>query len=285
MNILITGSSGFLGLNLNSFLRKQHKIFFSNRQKLNLLDQRAVRDFFLKNQIDIVLHTAIVGGNRVDDNDYGCFLANLAMFDNLYENKHKFGKMINFCSGAAYDRSKRISLAGEREILTNIPKDFYGLAKNLIARKARYDDKNIYNLRLFGCFGHNEPDHRLIKTAIRSIINSDSITIHDDIYMDYFYVKDVCTVVDHYINNDNVPRDINLVYEEKKKLSDMIEILFKESGKSTKVIVEQKSKNCYNGDAEKINKLKLKLIGLNRGIKEVYEQEVRRNSEHIFRIY
>ena len=96
MNILVTGCNGFLGRNLVDYLDPKYNVFACGRKELDLLNRDKVSEYFSEHRIDMVLHTAIVGGNRINNNTFDSFLANLTMFNNLYENRDKFGKMINF---------------------------------------------------------------------------------------------------------------------------------------------------------------------------------------------
>jgi len=275
MNILITGCDGFLGRNLVHFLESKYNIFAASKKELDLLDRKKIDKFFSDNRIDTVLHTAIVGRGIPSDNTFNSFLSNLIMFNNLYENRNKFGRMINFGSGAEFDREQKISLVEEKQLFNRLPTDFYGLAKNLMTRRIININANIYNLRIFGCFGHDEPQHRLIKSAIKCVLENKPITINDDIYMDFFYVNDVCRVVEHYLTNCDLHKDMNLVYMKKTKLSDVVNMIFEESNRKVNLDIKQKSSRCYNGSGALLDQLNLNLVGLRQGIKEVYGQEAR----------
>jgi nucleoside-diphosphate-sugar epimerase len=55
-------------------------------------------------KIDIVIHTAVSGGSRTKEDDIYTLIDNLSMFNNLVENRNKFGSLIHFGSGAEFDR-------------------------------------------------------------------------------------------------------------------------------------------------------------------------------------
>ena len=164
MNILVTGANGFLGREIaDYFSGSEYNLILAPRQVLDLTSKQEVDDFFSKNEVDVVLHTAVRYSQT-----FGDFISNLSMFENLKNHADKYSFMITFGSGAEYDRSTDISAAHEKNIFSRLPDDYYGLAKNLIARDAALFN-NIINLRLFGCFGTMEDNTRFIKNSLERI--------------------------------------------------------------------------------------------------------------------
>ena len=64
MNILLTGSGGFVGKNLKKYLSNDYNLICPRSFELNLVDAVAVEDFFNKNKIDCIIHCAIAGGYK-----------------------------------------------------------------------------------------------------------------------------------------------------------------------------------------------------------------------------
>ena len=62
--ILITGAEGFIGRNLSEYLKGFYEIFATNHHDLELLNTDRVRDFIEDNKIDIIVHSASIGGTR-----------------------------------------------------------------------------------------------------------------------------------------------------------------------------------------------------------------------------
>ena len=58
MNILITGSKGQLGTELNKRLGNKAGVFYTDREELDITDEEAVRQFIDENQISIVINCA-----------------------------------------------------------------------------------------------------------------------------------------------------------------------------------------------------------------------------------
>jgi GDP-L-fucose synthase len=113
------------------------------------------------------------------------------MFENLLKFSNKFQVMFNFGSGAEFDRRFDIKNSIETDVFKSNPVDMYGLSKNLITRRIYELDANIYNLRLFGCFGVHEEPQRLFKTCYENFAKGINANITQDKYMDYFYAQDI----------------------------------------------------------------------------------------------
>jgi nucleoside-diphosphate-sugar epimerase len=268
-NILITGGNGFVASNIYKTIKKKYNVFLTNRKTLDVLDGHKVEQFFDNNKIDIVIHTAVCGGSRFKEDGFSVLTNNVVMFDNLVKNKHKFGSLIHFGSGAEFDRRENIISAEESK--KAFPADYYGLSKKII--KTEIDKtENFYNLRLFGCFGEGEGDTRFVKSAINNIKNKNSIIIHQDRYMDFFYIEDLCSIVDYYIeqiNKKKLPKDINLCYNNRRSLLDMAVMISELMKKpNNNIIIENKGYYTeYTGNGDKLSQLGISLLGLEKGLK------------------
>lgn len=182
--------------------------------------------------------------------------------------------LFNFCSGAAFNRTYDLDNIEETQIFESFPDDFYGKSKNLIAREIQFR-KNIVNLRLFGCFGAYEADHRLVKTAIQRATKNLSIEVHQDKLMDYFSAEDVYRVIKHYIENFNeeMHRDINLCYSNKATLVDLCKKIVSLSKSKSRIKIENKNPGKpYTGSSERLDSLGIKLSGLENSLQEVINE-------------
>ena len=59
-NVLITGSSGFIGRNLKEQLKEKYNLFTPSHLKLELTDFKEVKKYFQHNQIDVVDRKSVV---------------------------------------------------------------------------------------------------------------------------------------------------------------------------------------------------------------------------------
>tara|TARA_R100000458_G_C8273283_1_gene248139 strand:+ start:258 stop:1088 length:831 start_codon:yes stop_codon:yes gene_type:complete len=271
LNILITGRTGFLGRELESKLKDKYNILQIDR--FDLTDPNTVSKIFNTNNIDVVIHTAAKGGKRTKQDSIEDLTDNLSMFQNLINNSNKYKVLFNFCSGAAFNKKEEINNISEDSLSSRYPYDYYGMSKNLIARECSKHD-NVFNFRLFGCFGKNETPDRFFSQLKIKYEKGMSHIIHQNIEMDFFSSTDVANVIMHYLENytqNNLPQDINLVYPEKYNLHQLTDKFFNSVGCVTPVTIERVDGLSYTGDGTLLKSLGLELEGLELGLREVYK--------------
>lgn len=272
MNILITGSKGFIGKELSRYFGEEHNVIATDRTTLDPTKYESVRHFFYTNDVDIVIHAAVKGGRRGHEESVDVLYENILMFDNLSKFSDSYKVLFNFGSGAEFDRRGSISSVKEEAVAESLPEDYYGLSKNLITRKINQIDSNIYNLRLFGCFGIDEESQRLLRATYYKICNNQNPTVYGDKYMDYFYAQDVGRVIDYVMNNleKDIPKDINLCYNEKYKLSDLVyKIKYLTKSDCDVIIYNNEIGNLsYTGDSARLDNLDIALLGIDIGVEK-----------------
>lgn len=273
MKILLTGANGFIARNLKTFfLSDSLEVSVLHRGIADLCDRQQVNDFFKDKTFDVVIHCASVGGNRTKLDDVSCVNTNLSMFYNLMEHRDKFKKFINLGSGAELDRNKHIN--GSSSLQNCFPIDDYGLSKNIIA-KVGSQIPNFYNVRIFNVFNYDELETRMIKNNIKKYINKENIIIHQDKYMDFFYINDLYRVLINIILNTTSPKTIDCSYPEKLKLSDVANKINNLSDYKVDVVIENEGLgNEYRGNPSALypTNLILNIKGLDFGLRETYER-------------
>lgn len=210
MNILITGANGYVGSNLYRYLNNKYQITTITRQDFDLINREQTKNWFNGKFFDVIIHTAIKGGSRLKEDDCSILDDNINMYYNLLSCKQHYNKFINIGSGA--------------EIYN--PNSFYGLSKKIINTSA-LQKNNFYTLRIYGLFNEYELSSRFIKNSINNYINKNKITIHKNKMMDFIYFQDFLQIIIRYIEDAELPKDIDCVYAKKYSLLDIANLINK----------------------------------------------------------
>jgi nucleoside-diphosphate-sugar epimerase len=253
MKILITGVNGYVGKSLYNILKDEHEVVGLTRDDFDLTTFQAMNDFFQGKYFDVVIHCAVVGGNRLKQDSSYDMDVNLAMYYNLLQHKPHFNKLIHFGSGAEM-------------YFKDTP---YGLSKHVI-RESILGQDNFYNLRIFAVFDENELDTRFIKTNIKNYINNQPLEIFKNKNMDFFYMPDLITLVQYYLRNDDLPKEIDCKYNYSPTLFDITEII--NSLADYRVSIKFNSTLNDKPYIGKFYDLGLNFIGLEQGIINTYKK-------------
>jgi nucleoside-diphosphate-sugar epimerase len=281
MNVLITGANGFIGSNLMTLLADipNIKLFAGTRETIDLYSSKAVGEYLRRNEITKIIHCAIEGGRRHIPDTPDIVYKNLLMFQNLIQCQQENDAFINIASGAEFDRRNNIYREDERTIAYRIPPDYYGFSKNLIAKTVR-GYRNGINLRLFGCFYHNETPERFIRGNIERYLKDEPIIIHQDKYMDFVYLEDLANLIRYLLKKtenrlDHFDRDINLSYNMTytlRQIADMINHLdFKHH---SEIVIEKEGMGlsyCGRGYNFSVATCGDPIYGIESGIRLCYE--------------
>ena len=260
---------------MEHFSGSAHTFLYSTRKEFDLTSAEQTRKFFNIRYYDVVINCAINGGVRGRKDTLQDFLNNLQMFKNLVDNRDAFGKLINFGSGAEFNRESEINNCSEKEIYERNPNDYYGLSKNIIT-KVIYKYDKFFNIRIFGCFGEHEKKDRFIKANINNILQNNPIIIHQDKYMDFISASDLCRILSHYIESDPdiLPKDLNAVYEQKYTLKNIAEMLKYYMNSESKIVVQTDGLDKpYTGCGKELKKMNLPLVGIEEGISSLLKRE------------
>ena len=251
MKILITGGNGYIAKSLYNCLKNEYEITSINRKNFDLTNYHSTCEWFQEREYDVVIHTAIRGGNRLVLDDQSVVTDNLQMYNNLKANRHQFGRLLSFGSGA--------------EIFA--PDSFYGASKKTIA-DAIQETSNFFNLRVFAVFDKNELETRFIKANIKRYLQKTPMIIHTDKVMDFFYMDDLVKLVKFYVTEKTPPKTINCSYKQKYTLSNIADIINNQGQYKVPVIIENKNKlEFYCGES---HNMPIKTTGLEWGIYTVY---------------
>lgn len=201
MNILLTGSTGFIGKNLKTFLARcdGYDITAPSSGELDLTNTSIVEDYLRDHHIDVILHCA---NTRPGESDpYRVLDTNLRMFHNLYRCARLVDKLVYFGSGAEYGRYELPPLVREEQFGAVVPQDPYGFAK-YIMREAAEHSGNVYDLCLFGVYGPHELwQRRFISSNVVRALHGQPLLVRQNARFDYLNIKDLCQITKWFIEN------------------------------------------------------------------------------------
>lgn|SRR5574344_222914 len=273
MQILLTGSGGFIGKNLKSYLQDKYDLLTPRSFELDLIDENAVKDYFSEHNIDFIIHCGSTGGARgIEDRDT-TIEDNLAMVDNILKYKKADCKVILFGSGAMYDKSRNIHKISEDEIGKVIPQDLYGKSKMLIAQKIK-DRKDVLCLNIFACYGYGEKENRFPSYAINQALRGEDIIINRNVIFDYLFVEDMQRIIEYFVSNEFKHNIINITPTKSISLLEIANIVKDISGKNIQIkVVAKDIGNEYTGDNSRLlSEIKgFEFISIEDGLKKLYK--------------
>ena len=185
--------------------------------------------------------------------------------------------MIYFGSGAEYGKQFPIVGVSEDYFGTVLPETDYGLAKYVMNTLCR-QSQNIYNLRIFGCYGPTDADFKLITYAIRKCMECAPIELNRDCKFDYMWVMDLITVLEYFITNNPQYHDYNVCTGKSVKITDIVNIVRTEMQSDSQIIIKEKGEaNEYSGSNLRIVTEidSLKFTSLFEGIRQQINHELK----------
>ena len=255
MNILLTGSGGFVGQNLKEYLSQFYNLLSPRSFELDITNTSCVMSYFNNNNIDLVIHCGSIGGVRGKEDEEHTLYANLKMIDNLLIAKKEETKVITFGSGAMYNKSRHLKKIQENEIGKNVPPDLYGKSKMLIAQKIQ-NRLDVLCLNIFACYGYNEKPSRFPSYAINQNLNKEDIIINQNVVFDYLFIEDLNKIVKHFIqfawDKQNI---VNITPIKSISLLEIAKMVNKISDYKSKIIIKNEVLNYeYTGDNSQLLK-------------------------------
>lgn len=277
--ILLTGASGFVGSNALLCLEQKYNVFAPTRKELDVRDYKQLKKYLEINNFDVIVHFASPSPARIENDDTfeHLFEDSLHIFANFYSLRDQFGKMIYSGSGAEYDKQRDICMIKESEIGKFLPNDAYGLSKYLINELAKTTD-NIFNLRIFACYGPNESPDKFISHAIQSCLDGKAITIRQDCYFDYLYIDDYIKYLMYFIENTPKYHDYNATSGIRIKLSTIAQIVNNLMGNTKPIEINSSGLNkeyTANNSRIALETGITELIPITEGIKKLIEWKMK----------
>jgi len=222
--ILLTGSEGFVGRNLEESLtqRPDFRLYCPKQSEVDLTSSSAVAQCIEEFQPDLIIHSAT--SNTVGKG-YGQDVVeqNLRMFFNLLRHRPSGCLIYTLCSGSSYNRENWVEKMSEDYLGAHIPTDSQGFSKFVIASHARHIE-DVVTLRLFGIFGkHEDYRYKFISNTIAKRLAELDVTLFRDAIYDYLDVADFCSIVQKLFDQNVRSGEFNVTPDASVKLSQVIE--------------------------------------------------------------
>lgn len=255
MKIIVIGAGGFIGSYLTNELTTAHQVLPIYKDSIDLFDNETVKILLEKIEPDVIINCLTFGIND-KQNDATNVSKNLSMFYNFYSNSNLFKYFINIGSGIEKTDSTSAYAFSKKAIF------------NLIS-----DNKKFITLRLFGCFGKNENESRLLKKFLSS---KEPFKIVDDRKFDFISIQDFYNILKFVLDNLEKSvlekyNNIDCVYGEKITISEFLQLFCDINNIEKNYIIESTSENNYVGDYDTIRIFNsyhgLRLYGLAHGLK------------------
>jgi GDP-L-fucose synthase len=255
LKVLVTGAGGFIGRNLVEALAAEHEVYGLTRRELDLLDADAVRDFFSRRRIDVVVHAAVKDVSRTDPEPKDYYPDNMRMFFNLERALPETASLFFLGSGAAYSRPHWRPKMTENYFGEFIPQDSYGFAKYSISKVVEHRS-NMVDLRVFGVFGKYENYRfKFISNAILKNLLHMPIVIAQDVVFDYLYIDDLARIVLRLLAiRDRIPyRQINVTPTRSCTLTQVARMINAAGDFKSEIIVSNPGLGReYSGDNQRL---------------------------------
>ena len=248
--ILLTGGTGFIGRNLKeSYLKDKYELYTPTRAELNTADTASVDAYFQKHEFDVVLHGAVKPGHRNTPDHSQLFYTNVRMFENLARHSDRFGKFINFGSGAVYDVSQNNPNVTEDQRFVHLGADEHSFCKYVVAKRIE-SLPGFVDLNIFGIFGRYE-DYaiRFISNAICKSLFNLPITLRQNRRFSYLDVNDLPAILEGFIENDVKYSSYNVVPDGFSELRSLAEYVASKNGSEVLVASEGYGLDYYGSNA------------------------------------
>lgn len=278
MKILFTGKNGFVGKNILPILNDKFEIVAPTRTQLDLRDLDKVLTFVKEGKFDVICHFANPNPVKNDEDQLDrIFEDSLRIFMNLHAASKYCDKMLYLGSGAEYDKRNELKLVSEEKIGESIPIDSYGFSK-YIMNELSSKSNNMYNLRIFGCFGPYDHDSKFIKHSINCSMDDQLITIRQNCYFDYLFVDDLAKIIEWFIENDPKHMNYNVCTGKRISLEEIaIEVARQMNNLNGVKVMSEGFNREYTADNKRLlNELgPFKFTSLEDGIKKQIEWQRR----------
>lgn len=266
----MTGVTGFVGRNIFPLLKGKYDLFAPNRKEIDLRDGENIKRYVEDNKIDIILHCANPNPVKNAENDLAdkMFEDSMRIFMNFYRIRGLCEKIIYLGSGAEFDKRYDMHMIREEEISRSLPQDVYGCTKYIMNELASKTE-NMYNLRLFACYGPTDADDKFITHLIHCCMQEIPLSIRQNCIFDYIHVYDLGKIIDYSLEHNLRYHDYNIASGRRITLEEIAQIVKEKMHSPQPIIIKTAGWNKeYTPDISRLQEFGLDkdFIPLEKGI-------------------
>lgn len=270
--IFITAKNGFIGSSLVKSLTHKYEVISTCRSTLDLTNKEMMRNFFQKNNFDVIINTASMGGQKGHSNNPQDLYNNLAITFNLLRFRNPKTALFNLSSG--YELDYDGDYGGQQRTLSNYyPLDCYGMSKNIISRICE-TYSNVYTFRIYGIYGETQPDDRWIKKVVIDYINNGRLSAYINRKVDFVYINDLVKLINYYISNlkneISLSPQVDISLLKKYETKDILNIINNLDKHKVDIFIEDSTSSDYIGDGKLFSSLVPDYVPLEQGLLLIY---------------
>lgn len=255
MNILVTGSQGFIGTALCDYLRKKHHVVFECDRKNDTEVLQITKNFLFFYKIDVIIHLAAQTSVWNEDID-------LIEYDNIKSFLH------------IYNLSKELNIKfiyASSSCSINVT-SMYGLTKQFTDKFVElYPYDKCIGLRFHNVYGKKSRENTLLGICK----NNNTITLYNNGQnkRHFTYIDDVCKSIE---KSFELPRGLyNIVNPEETTVLDFVKIVQNYKNIEIKCVddIRERDKEIQHIDESHVNLIENDYTSVNDGLKKCFENE------------
>ena len=250
-NIFLTGSTGFIGSNINSYLiNNGYSVTCVSRKKINKknfikLDLTKKIKFKPKKKFDCIIHCASISPNDKKNHTFKeYFLNNVVSTKNIidFAINNKIKNILYLSSISVLGNINDSIISNKTDIINPT---YYGITK-LIAENLLIDNEKINSLaiRLPGVLGKNSVRNWLTKTLI-NLKNNRNISIYNpnSKFNNCINVSDLYQLIISFLNNSKtkIKDTITIGSKKQMRIVDVINLMKINSLSKSKILIKKNS--------------------------------------------
>lgn len=206
MNILLLGSSGFVGRNIFNFLQTKHNLIVTSRTGKHFFDKFVEFDLLkpttwenLNNiKVDAVINALAYGVIKHETDIETMYKVNYFEMIKLYELLRQNNSALHWIQiGTAFEYDLFVNAIDENSAC--VPLTHYGISKLMFSNYlfGRKLDENFHLLRPFAMFGPFEDDSKIIPALIQAQLHNKSLALSTgNQQRDYIYVENISILIE-----------------------------------------------------------------------------------------